>query len=124
MSLTGTWRLVEYIVELNDGTTVKPWGEEFIGYTMVTENGFVSSSMVNIDADSVVDKDSFFSYFGQYDFDGEIVKISVVLCSEPSWIGGVQERIVEFEGDRFTAITPNMEWDGVIGTFKLSWTRI
>ena len=124
MNLVGVWRLVEYLVELEDGRTVKPWGDDFLGYTMVSEDGFMSSSMIKTNVDENEARDSYFSYFGSFELFGDMVRVNVAICSEPGWIGGVQERRIELVGDTFTAITPDMERDGTKGINKLTWKRV
>ena len=124
MSLVGVWQLVEYLVELEDGRTIKPWGDDFLGYTVVSEEGFVSSSMIKTNVEDNVAKDSFFSYLGSFELFGDMVRISVAICSEPGLVGSVQERRIVFIGDTFTANTPDMDWDGTKGINKLTWKRV
>ena len=124
MNLNGVWRLVEYLVELEDGRTIKPWGDDFLGYTLVSEEGFMSSSMIKTKVEINVAKEFFFSYSGPFELRDNKITVYVELCSEPSWVGGVQEREIMVEDDRFTAITPKMKWERTTGINKLKWKRI
>ena len=124
MNLVGTWTLEEYVVELENGDVIKPWGDDFCGITLITEDGFISSSMVRANVDDELAEESFFSYTGQFDVEGNVIRIRVVLCSVPSWVGSVQERVIEVDGDLFTAVIPKMEWEGITGKNMLTWKRI
>jgi hypothetical protein len=64
MNLKGVWRLEEYLMELEDGRTIKPWGDDFLGITLVTGERFMSSSKVKTNVDEEAAKESFFSYSG------------------------------------------------------------
>lgn len=120
MSLDGKWELVEYAIELDYGTIVKPWGDDFIGYTLVS-SGFMNSSMIRTNVGENDAKESFFSYSGPFTMVNSRIRVRVAVCSEPSWVGGVQERELVVGDDCFNAITPRMEWKGTTGINKLVW---
>ena len=124
LDIVGTWKLVSYETQLEDGQVVKPWEDDFLGYALITNEGYLSASIVRTNVDDETAKESFFSYTGRYEIEGNRSKTLVELCSDPSWVGSVQERIMEVDGDLFTAIIPSMEWEGIKGRFCLTWKRV
>jgi hypothetical protein len=44
------------------GVGLKTWGDDFLGYTLVSEEGFMISSMIRTNVEISVAKESFFSY--------------------------------------------------------------
>jgi len=53
---------VEYLGVGGGGVGLKTWGDDFLGYTLVSEEGFMISSMIRTNVEISVAKESFFSY--------------------------------------------------------------
>jgi hypothetical protein len=68
---------------------------------------------------------SLVSYYGTYEVDeaARIVRHSVEMAALPNWIGSIQERHVEFDGD-VLALSAPLPTDGKDGTVILRWMRL
>jgi hypothetical protein len=66
-------------------------------------------------------EETYVSYCGQYDFDGDKVVHHVELSLFPNWVGADQERLVELAGNRLTLSTPPILLRGIQQTAHLIW---
>ena len=69
-------------------------------------------------------EETYVSYCGQYDFDGDKVVHHVELSLFPNCVGVDQERLVELAGNRLTLSTPPILLRGIQQTAHLIWERV
>jgi hypothetical protein len=118
--LIGTWKLISWENRsLVDGQVSYPLGKDATGYIMYNEDGYVfvaimGPNRLKFAADDLLSgsteeeaqaEETYVSYCGRYDFEGETVIHHVELSLFPNWVGGEQERLVELEGKRLTLST-------------------
>jgi hypothetical protein len=109
----GTWKLKSYEVRWANGKVSYPFGEKPEGRLTYTEDGFVA---VNIMATSrrkfevremklwtaeekAAAAETYISYSGRYEFDGDKVLHHVDVCLFPNWVGKDQVRIFDLDGN-------------------------
>lgn len=65
------------------------------------------------------------SYYGTYEVEeaAQIVRHNLEMAALPNWVGSVQERHVELDGDVLVLSAP-LPTDGNDGTVILSWVRL
>ena len=135
---TGTWRLVSYEVRRADGKVTYPWGEHPEGRLMYTGDGRVSVAMMASDRrkfssremkqgtqeEKVAAVDSYISYAGIYEVNGNKVIHHVEVSLFPNWVGKGQVRNFQFDGNRLTLSTDPAPGDEKRKTGHLIWERI
>lgn len=134
----GTWRLVSYEVRRADGRITYPWGRDPVGRLMYSEDGYVSVAMMSANRPHFVAKDvkrgsveekaaavdTYISYCGRYEVQGDAIIHHVEICLFPNWVGADQKRNFEFDGDRLSLSAALPSGDGVQKTAHLIWERI
>jgi hypothetical protein len=134
----GTWRLVSFELRTSDGQVNYPYGKDAIGYVMYSHDGYVTFTVMSanrpkfasadIAAGSSAEKaaavDTYFSYCGTYKVRGDRVIHHLEVSLFPNWIGGDQERIFEFKGNRLILRTPPLSWGGREQTGMVTWERV
>ena len=109
----GTWKLNSYEVRWASGKVTYPFGEKPEGRLTYTEDEFVSVNIMatnrrNFEArelklgtpeEKVAAADTYISYSGKYNFDGDKIKHHVEVCLFPNWVGKDQVRIFDLRGD-------------------------
>ncbi len=135
---TGTWKLKSYEVRWASGKVSYPFGEKPEGRLTYTENGFVA---VNIMATSrskfearelklgtaeekVAAAETYISYSGRYEFDGDKVLHHVDVCLFPNWVGRDQVRIFDLRGNTLALKTIPDSKDEHGRQGYLIWERI
>lgn len=68
--------------------------------------------------------ETYVSYCGRYEFQGDTVTHHVELSLFPNWVGVEQERLVELRGNLLTLSTRPMLLRGIQQTAHLIWERI
>lgn len=135
--ILGTWNLVKWSNQLNDGTETYPFGEDAKGYIHYSEDGylFVHIMMANrqnysgtdpfkgtLDEDSAAIK-SQISYAGTYEFiDGKIVH-HVTVSSFPNWVGRDQVRDFKFIDEYLYLSAAGAQFQGQDVTATLIWKQ-
>ena len=137
--LIGTWRLVSWENRsLVDGQISYPLGKDAAGYIMYNQDGYMfvaimGSNRLKFAANDLLSgtpeedaqaEETYVSYCGQYDFDGDKVVHHVELSLFPNWVGVDQERLVELAGNRLTLSTPPILLRGIQQTAHLIWERV
>jgi hypothetical protein len=137
--LIGTWRLVSWENRsLVDGQISYPLGKDAAGYIMYNQDGYMfvaimGPNRLKFAANDLLSgtpeeeaqaEETYVSYCGQYDFDGDKVVHHVELSLFPNWVGVDQERVVEFTGNRLTLSTPPILLRGIQQTAHLIWERV
>jgi hypothetical protein len=137
--LIGTWRLVSWENRsLVDGQISYPLGKDAAGYIMYNQDGYMfvaimGPNRLKFAANDLLSgtpeeeaqaEETYVSYCGQYDFDGDKVVHHVELSLFPNWVGVDQERLVELAGNRLTLSTPPILLRGIQQTAHLIWERV
>jgi len=103
-----------------------------------TENGFVSVNIMatnrrNFEVrelklgtpeEKVASADTYISYSGKYNFDGDKIKHHVEVCLFPNWVGKDQVRIFDLNGDTLALKTIPDPRDEQGRQGYLIWERI
>lgn len=135
--ILGTWNLVKWSNQLDDGTEIYPFGKDAKGYIHYSKNGhlFVHIMMENrenysgtdpfkgsLDEDVAAMK-SQITYAGTYEFiDGQIVH-HVTMSSFPNWVGGDQVRNFEFVDEHLHLSVTSAVFQGQNVSAKLIWKQ-
>src|SRR6516164_10056341 len=109
-SLVGTWTLVSLEYRGADGEVLCPMGRDVSGYLIYTPDGFMSATVTRSDRarfaspdmrkgtalEKVTAYETYTSYCGTYEQRNGTVVHHVRASLFPNWIGGDQERIIEW----------------------------
>ena len=136
-SLVGTWRLVSYQAQDEDGNVSYPFGQDAVGFIIYTPDGYVAAQLgkanrsgaiegrwadASADAIAAAARD-YYAYCGTYHVGREEVVHKVAVSLIPNWIGSDQVRRFSFQGDRLTLATPPLPIDGRLQVATLVWER-
>jgi len=137
--LVGTWRLRSWESREEDGSMLRPFGEEPVGYVVYTADGRMITT-ISKTGRAAIGGDvlggpaearaaafaSFISYSGTFRVEGNDVIHSVEISLFPDWVGGEQRRHVQLSEDRnrLTLSTDPMPSAGRVSRHHLSWDRI
>ena len=136
-SLVGTWRLVSYQAQDEDGNVSYPFGQDAVGFIIYTPDGYVAAQLgkanrsgaiegrwadASADAIAAAARD-YYAYCGTYHVGREEVVHKVAVSLIPNWIGSDQVRRFSFQGDRLTLATPPLPIDGRQQVATLVWER-
>ena len=128
--LVGTWRLVSYETDEQDGRRGKPF-ENAVGRLQYDESGNMAGQVMRpgrapVDGGAQVRAAyiGYIAYFGTYEVapDGRTVTHHVEGALNPAWVGGEQVRGVRFEGERLV-LTADVPKAGKVVTHVLTWER-
>ena len=136
--LIGTWRLISWETRSADGQISYPLGKDAVGYIMYNEDGYMFVAIMRPNRvkffagdllrgtteEKARATDTYVSYCGKYEFQGETVIHHVELSLFPNWVGIDQERLVELTGNRLTLSTRPILLGGVQQTAHLIWERV
>jgi hypothetical protein len=137
--LIGTWRLISWENRSLDGQKISyPLGKDAVGYIMYNEDGYMFVAIMrpnrvrfaagDLLGGSTEEKtqavDTYVSYCGRYEFNGDTVIHHVDLSLFPNWVGVEQERLVELREDQLTLSTHPILLGGVQRTAHLIWERV
>ena len=134
----GTWKLMSYEVRWANGKVTYPFGERPEGRLTYTGNGFVSDNIMatnrrNFEArelklgtpeEKVAAAETYISYSGKYDLDGDKIKHRVEVCLFPNWVGKDQVRIFDLRGDTLALKTIPDPTDEQGRQGYLIWERV
>jgi hypothetical protein len=135
----GTWKLVSFDIQHQDGQRTYPLGKDAAGIIMYDANGQMSVQIMRPDRPQFAADEQlrgtpveiksafegFISYYGLYEINQEegTVTHHVKGCLFPNWVGKAQKRFFEFSGNRLILSTPPVLWDGQQVTGVLIWER-
>ena len=133
----GTWRLLSYEIRRADGEIKYPWGQDPVGLLIYSGDGYMSVAMMSASRTRFVDKDvkkgtneekaaavdTYVSYSGRYEVQGDTVIHHVEVCLFPNWVGNEQKRTFQFDGKRLTLSTPLPGGD-IQRRAHLVWERV
>ena len=136
-SPVGAWRLVsmEYVSE--DGEASYPLGPDASGYIMYHPNGYMSVNMMSAnrptyasqdlkggtDEEKVAAAETYISYCGRYEVQGNKVIHHVEVAFFPNRVGADLERTFTVSGNRLSIRTPPILVEGKERTGRLEWER-
>ncbi len=139
--LVGTWRLLDWSVEIG-GRTMRPFGGAAVGLLTYTSDGRMSASLMRKDRDlldthslaqaEALDRAAaavgYIAYAGSYHVDGDEVHHDVELSLFPDWVGVTQTRSIRWvdqpDGSRNLELSYVQSSSGRRATNTLLWTRI
>jgi hypothetical protein len=126
----GTWRLVSYEMQEEDGPVVYPFGPHAVGLLLYTEDGVMSGQLMQPGRDAKPGAQmhpslaGYIAYCGRYLVDevaGEVVH-HVEASLYPPWVGSEQRRRFAFAGQRLT-LSASRWRDGKETVHRLVWER-
>ena len=135
--LLGTWSLLAWFNETEDGTRLYPLGEAATGYISYSQDGHVFVHLaadgrapfaVNdpfgaTEAEDSAAMKSHITYAGRYVDHGAYVVHHVTQSSCPNWVGTEQHRDIELNGDRLRLSAPGALFQGQRVTAYVDWER-
>jgi Lipocalin-like domain len=136
--LIGTWRLVSWENQSVDGQVSYPFGQDTLGYLLYTPAGYMFVALMRPHRTDFVSGDllkgspeekikaaeTYISYCGQYEVQGDTVIHHVELSLFPNWSGGDQERLIELAGNRLILSARPMLLEGRQQIARLVWERV
>jgi len=138
--IIGTWKLVSFEIQRENGGVTYPFGKNAQGSLIYTQSGRFSAQVMRPDRPRFTSEDQmrgtteeikanyegFVSYYGHYEFDKKkgFVIHHVEGSLFPNWEGQRQKRFYELSGNRLKLSTPLTLWGGgeVVGV--LIWERM
>jgi hypothetical protein len=126
--LIGTWRLIDQIETLSDGTQILPCGEHPLGLLMYAANGWMSVQLLRSERAARADlaefqtaMEEYLGYFGTFTVDPAraIITHHIVGCSYPAYSGTDQVRQYTLYGDTLTLTAQSTR-----GQRILTWQRV
>ena len=134
----GVWRLVSIELRSEDGRVTYPYGRDAVGYIMYSEEGYMSVALMSANRPKFVSgdilggsaqekaaaADTYISYCGKYEIQGDKVVHRIEVSFFPNWIGVNLERIFEFDGDRLSLSTLPSLMGGKQQTAHMIWKRV
>lgn len=135
--LLGTWSLLSWYNEMEDGQRVYPMGADAFGYISYAPDGFVFVHIaaagrvpyaVNDPLGGTIVEDSaamksYITYAGRFAHQGERVVHYVTTASCPNWVGTEQTRDVRFRGNKLQLSAAGAFFQGARVTACLEWER-
>jgi hypothetical protein len=108
--LIGTWKLINWTVEMEGGRVIKPFRGKAIGLLTYTDEGRMIASLMKTDREPIGTRSfaeakalerasaaaGYLSYAGSYEVIGDQVHHHVELSLFPDWVGGTQVRHIEW----------------------------
>jgi hypothetical protein len=136
----GTWRLVSVESRTADGRVRYPYGRDAQGYLVYSAEGYMCVAIMAAqrqhfaaanDASEGTPEELaaagklYVSYAGPYSIQaGGIIRHQVEVSFFPNWIGGTQERLYAFKGNRLTLSTRPLMIRGQARSSHLIWERV
>ncbi len=134
----GTWRLVSFHIKTLDGKVTYPYGPDAVGYYIFSESGYMSVALMptkrrkfaagdlmgGSTEEKVAAAETYISYNGKYEIQGDRVVVHPEVSFFPNWVGVDQVRIWELEDNRLTLSTPSLLIRGEPQTAHLVWERV
>ena len=136
-SLSGTWRLLSWYNELEDGTRIYPLGEDATGFISYSDDGFVFVQLMAANRESYRINDPFggsaeedalaiksqISYSGTFLERGNQVVHIVETATCPNWVGTEQIRNVEFKDSKLVLSATGAKFQGQTVTAYVHWEK-
>jgi hypothetical protein len=137
-NLAGTWKLVSASASTDNGERLESsFGPSPTGTLIYTPDGRMAVMVSNggrkpLPADtflaSVEERaeafTTFFCYAGRYSLMGDKVIHHVEISSLESFVGMDLVRLIKFQGDRMSLVSPPMSINRITQTLELVWQRV
>jgi hypothetical protein len=132
-SLVGTYKLVSFTADYDDGSSINFFGKQPNGYIIITPKTLMALLVSeNRKAGTTVDEkaallNSLISYAGPYRVDGTKLTTDVEISWNQSWTGTKQGRTWSIEGNRLILVTdkaPSIRDPSKMAVGRLVWERI
>ncbi len=108
--LIGTWKLVDWTVEIEGGRNIKPFRGNATGLLTYTDEGRMIATLMRTDREPIGTRSlaeaealerataaaGYLSYAGAYEVIGDEVHHHVELSLFPDWVGGTQVRHIDW----------------------------
>ena len=120
--LEGIWELVSWTQKYDDGRELHPFGKDAAGSISYVDGRvmvliaagdrpqFTTGGQWNAEAtEKAAAYETFLAYSGTYRYDGESIEHHVETSLFPNWVGGVQRRRVEWDGETLRLTTAPLE---------------
>ena len=137
--ITGTWRLLECYGKWSDGRISHPYGQEPTGLLMYDGHGsfsgqiagserpaFLRGNLLKGTAEEIKTAfEGYIAYYGTYEVDEANNQVTHHVESSlfPNWIGDIQTRNYEFEGEKLRLNTQPITGAKADLTVTLLWER-
>ncbi len=137
--IIGTWKLVSWQYEGENGEIIDYLGEKPVGVLMYDENGLMNAQLMRSSRPNFAQEaisggtleemgqafGSYLAYFGSYieKEPGAIVH-TVIGSLFPNWIGHQETRYGQIEGDNLILSTPPIPALGRDIVFYIRWQRV
>jgi hypothetical protein len=135
-SIKGRWTILSWEQVYDDGRIVRPMGTELEGFIEYSDYGmfcvvakkdrakFTTGGQWNAsDAEKAEAYNSYLTYAGDYEVNGDTITHKVRYSIFPNWVGGSQLRNAEFDGEVLTLTARLEEGTSEARTARLSWKR-
>ena len=136
--IVGTWRLGSFQLRGEHGEVSYPLGRDLAGYIIYTAEGYMSATLMRpgrprfkagdllggTAEEKAAAADGFIAYSGRYTLGPGKVVHHVELSLFPNWIGGDQDRYINWQDGRLVLSTPPILIDGRQQTAELVWERL
>lgn len=137
--VAGTWRLLAWRAETEDGRVEQPFGDHPLGYVVYTADGRmittismaerapIGGDLLSATREASADAfGSFLAYSGRFRVEGGDVIHSVEMSLYPDWVGTEQRRHVSLDEHRvrLTLSTDPLPTTRGTMTHRLDWERI
>jgi hypothetical protein len=136
--IVGTWRLISFQGRNANGDCRPALGENAQGLLVYTADGHMIAILSEAGRRPFNSRDvrggtpeealaavnSYVSYSGRYEVDGDTVTHHVELSLFPNWVGEDQTRRLRITEDKLILNTPAFSVSGSEWTFELIWERV
>ncbi|TAL52856.1 lipocalin-like domain-containing protein [Pandoraea sp.] len=122
LDVKGRWQILAWEQIFDDGRITYPMGRELDGFMAYGPSGmfcaiarkerpdFTTGGQWNAsDAEKAEAYNTYLTYAGDWDVEGNVVTHKVKLCLFPNWVGSEQKRYAELDGDQLTLTTHKLE---------------
>jgi len=136
LHIDGRWEILRWEQVYDDGRIVHPMGVQLEGFIEYGPHGMfcavgrkdrkhfrTGGQWSADDTEKAAAYDSYLTYAGDYEVNGREVTHKVRHSLFPNWVGGVQRRMAELEGDILSLTARLEEGTAEARTARLVWRR-
>lgn len=123
--IEGMWRLVRTMAWNTEGQPMPPpYGTQPMGEVYI-HRGRMIAALCDADPDLPHGAPrEYNSYGGFYEFDGKELRTRVDICSRSDWLGSLQVRQAQLDGDTLILRPPLRDYNGIMLQRELHWERV
>jgi hypothetical protein len=136
--ITGLWKLLSYQQKDAQGNVAYPYGQDLTGFLMYGNDGFFSLNIMKkvrmqFRSDNFLDgsnpekfgaADSYLSYIGRYQSQGNKITHHVLASFFPNWTGAKLEHVFKIEGKHLLLVSPPYFASGTQQNAHMLWEKI